>query len=66
MTFVIMENFEKQGYLLDDFLFDLEGYDLIQNKETILLTNKHLVTKNFSKLQFILNNYNEIDPILLE
>jgi hypothetical protein len=66
MTFVIMENFEKQGYILEDFLFDLEGYDLILNRETIFQAKSHLVTKDYDKLQFILNNYFEHDPILLE
>ena len=34
MTFVIKENFEKHGDVLDDYLFDPEGYDFILNKTT--------------------------------
>ena len=35
MTFVIKDNFDKNGYLTDDYLFDIEGYDYILNKKNI-------------------------------
>ena len=65
MTFVIKENFDKTGHVLDDFLFDIEGYDYILNKNSIF-TEGTLATKQYDKLQFILNSYNELDPVLLE
>ena len=50
---------------MDDYLFDPEGYDFIFKKNTIF-TEGTLAIKNFDKLQFILKNYEDIDPILLE
>ena len=35
MTFVIKE--ERTGHNMDDFLFDVEGYDFVFFKKTILL-----------------------------
>jgi hypothetical protein len=35
MTFVIKDNFDKCGYIMDDYLFDIEGYNYILNKNTI-------------------------------
>jgi hypothetical protein len=40
MSFVIKENFDKSGYVRDDFLFDLEGYDYIINKGNLFFENK--------------------------
>ena len=65
MTFVIKENFDQQGFIMEDYLFDPEGYDFIFKKNTIF-TEGTLAMKNFDKLKFILKNYEEIDPILLE
>lgn len=65
MTFVIKENFDE-GYLRDDFLFDIEGYDYIYNRQTIFTTDRNLITHNFDKLHYILENYQEKDPVLLE
>ena len=36
MTFVIKDNFEKSGFLRDDYLFDAEGYDYILGRNTCL------------------------------
>lgn len=38
MTFVIQENFQNKGYIQDDYLFDIEGYDFILNKKTNLFS----------------------------
>lgn len=35
MTFVIKENFDKNSYAMEDFLFDIEGYDYIINRNTM-------------------------------
>ena len=43
MTFVIKDNFDKKGFVLNDFLFDIEGYDYILNRET-MFTEGTLVT----------------------
>ena len=66
MTFVIKEFFDKQGYIMDNYLFDLEGYDFILDRETLFTEDETLVTQDFEKLQFILKNYEQIDPILIE
>lgn len=44
MTFVIKENFDKLGYVLNDYLFDVEGYDYILNRNT-MFTEGTLVTQ---------------------
>ena len=56
MTFVIKDNFDRCGYIMDDFLFDVEGYDFVLFKNTIF-TQEHLITQQFEKLHFILENY---------
>ena len=65
MTFVIKDNFDKLGFVVDDFVFDSEGYDYVLNKNTVF-TEGSLVTQQFEKLQFILKNYLSLDPNLLE
>lgn len=35
MTFVIKENFDKNSFSMTDYLFDLEGYDYILNRNSI-------------------------------
>ena len=35
MTFVIKENFDKNSYVMNDFAFDVEGYDFILNRHNI-------------------------------
>ena len=66
MTFVIKEIFDKHGYVMDNYLFDLEGYDFILDKETLFTKDETLVTQDFEKLQFILKNYESIDHNLIE
>jgi len=67
MTFVIKENFDKQGYIMEDYLFDIEGYDYVLHKNTMFTQNKgFLVTRDFEKLSFILKSYEKLDPNLLE
>ena len=39
MTFVIKDNFDE-GYMQPDFLFDLEAYDFIHNRESIFTSDK--------------------------
>ena len=50
MTFVIKELFDKQGYVMDNYLFDLEGYDFILDKETLFTKDETLVKEDFEKL----------------
>ena len=56
MTFVIKDNFDKCGYIMEDYLFDIEGYNYILNQNTIFVEGT-LVTQNFDKLNFILKNF---------
>jgi hypothetical protein len=42
MTFVIKSNFDT-GYLQEDYVFDLEGYDFILDRETIFTSDPSLV-----------------------
>ena len=65
MTFVIKDNFDKSGYIMDDFLFDIEGYDFLINKQNLFF-NHDLITEQYDKLSFILKNYELVDPVLLE
>ena len=65
MTFVIKENFDS-GYIKNDFLFDLEGYDFIYDRESMFTSDHNLVTLNYEKLLYILQHYESQDPILLE
>lgn len=32
MTFVIKENFDHKGYVMQDFIFDIEGYDFVLDR----------------------------------
>ena len=65
MTFVIKKNFDKGGYINDDFLFDPEGYDYVLKRNTTF-TEGNLVTQDYDKLNFILQRFEELDPVLLE
>jgi ankyrin repeat protein len=65
MTFVIKENFDLNSFAMVDYLFDIEGYDYVLNRNTVF-TQGSLVTGEFEKLDFILNNYNKLSPIYLE
>ena len=42
MTFVIKANFDT-GYLKEDYVFDLEGYDFLLDRETIFASDPSLV-----------------------
>lgn len=35
MTFVIKDNFDHNGAVMEDYLFDLEGYDFILGRNTL-------------------------------
>jgi hypothetical protein len=35
MTFVIKDNFDRNSFTMADYLFDLEGYDYVLNRNTI-------------------------------
>lgn len=48
MTFIIKETFEKNGHLLKDFEFDIEGNDFLFNKNTIF-TEGNLVKTQYDK-----------------
>ena len=65
MTFVIKENYDKGGYISEDFLFDPEGYDYVLQRNTVF-TEGTLVTQDYDKLNFILKSYEALDPVLLE
>ena len=56
MTFVIKDNFDQNSYSMIDYLFDTEGYDYVLNRNTIF-TKGILVTQEYEKLKFILQNY---------
>ena len=56
MTFVIKENFDQNSFSMTDYLFDIEGYDYVLNRNNIF-TEGNLVKQEFEKLKFILNNY---------
>lgn len=67
MTFVIKKKFddEEVDYTNEEFLFDLEQYNyLIQGRTA--LTETKLATADHDRLQYILQNFKEIDPVLLE
>ena len=49
MTFVVKDNV-AENYLQPDFLFDIEGYDFIYNRETVFTDDRNLVTLNYEKL----------------
>ena len=70
MTFVIKDNFDHQGHVMEDYRFDLEGYDFILNRNTLFTENSHiqnhLVKQNYDRFKFIMQNYIQIDPVLLE
>ena len=65
MTFVIKENFDKNSFSMTDYLFDLEGYDYILNRNSIF-TEGNLVKQEYEKLLFILKSYAQKNPMLLE
>lgn len=65
MTFVIKENFDKNSYMMQDYLFDIEGYDYVLNRNTIF-TEGNLVNQDFEKLKFILKNYKLLNPLYLQ
>ena len=67
MTFVIKEHTEKNKFTKQKNIFDLEGYDFVLNHKTIFTDEKKtLVQEDFDKLSYILKNYSEICPLLLE
>lgn len=35
MTFVIKENFDLNSFSMVDYLFDIEGYDYVLNRNTV-------------------------------
>jgi hypothetical protein len=67
MTFVIKNKLldESDHYKQDDYLFDLEQYNYIINKKTAL-TEDETVAMDHDKLNYILNAFGSIDPVLLE
>ena len=67
MTFVIKKKFDDQevDYTSDDFLFDLEQYNYLIGGRTALSETK-LATADHDRLLYILQNFKEIDPVLLE
>jgi len=65
MTFIIKDNIEQIGFTNEDYLFDIEGYNYIIERNSVF-TRGNLITKNYDKLHYILKNYIEIDTVLLE
>ena len=65
MTFVIKSNFDEAGFHLDDYHFDLEGYDYVINRNNIF-TQGTMIQHDFNKTRFILQNYEKLDVNLLE
>lgn len=65
MTFVIKDNFDKCGFIRHDYQFDIEGYDYILKKKNLFFEGD-LVKSQYEKLNFIMKNYYDLDPILLE
>lgn len=65
MTLVIKDHFDKNGFLQEDYQFDLEGFDFILFRNSIF-TNGDLVKYQYEKLNYILKNYLRIDLNLLE
>ena len=53
------------GHLQEDYYFDIEGTDFILERSSIFTTGD-LVKNQYEKLSFILKNYQQIDPHLLE
>ena len=65
MTFVIKEQVESIGFNNEDYLFDIEGYNYIFERNSIF-TIGDLIKQNYEKLSYILKNFIKIDSILLE
>jgi hypothetical protein len=67
MTFVIKKKFDEAevDYTSEDFLFDLEQYNYLIGGKTALTETKQ-ATADHDRLQYILQNFKEIDPVLLE
>lgn len=65
MTFIIKMNYDNGGYINDDFQFDVEGYDYILKMNSVF-TEGTLVVTDYDKLLFILQQYEKLNPILLE
>ena len=65
MTFVLKNNIEKGIVDYRDTIFDKESYNYIFNKSTAFL-DSDFVEKDFNHLQWILENFEAINPDLLE
>ena len=67
MTFAVQETFEQINLSSDNFLFDIEGFNFVLNRETYFTNNKGLVMQqDFKKTDFMLKKFQGIDPDLLE
>ena len=44
MTFVIKDNFDKSGYVMHNYIFDIEGYDFVIDHESLFTKDQNLVT----------------------
>ena len=48
MTFVIKDNFERNAYAMENYHFDIEGYDFVLNRQTIFTDdNGSLLQQDF-------------------
>lgn len=67
MTFVIKKRFDDDevDYTNEDFVFDLEQYNYLIACRTALTETK-MATADHDRLQYILQKFKEIDPVLLE
>jgi hypothetical protein len=51
MTSVINDNFEQNGNIVEDFIFDPEGYDFILSKSTFFTDgNQNIVRKTKTQM----------------
>jgi ankyrin repeat protein len=67
MTFVIKDNFERNTNAMEQYHFDIEGYDFVLNRQTIFTDdNGSLLQQDFQKMNFIMKNYVKYDADYLE
>lgn len=68
MTFVIKKKIhdEDDDYQQDDYQFDIEQYNYMINRRTALTDDRFLVKENTELLEYILQNFEKANPVLLE
>jgi hypothetical protein len=67
MTFAIQEVFEEINLSSESYLFDIEGFNWVLNRNTYFTNNDGLVMQqDFKKTDFMLKSFENVDPDLLE